>query len=245
MEWCGPGTDILVPMLTFVHDRRRTSTNILLHTYLCDACSSSFTASKHNLFDFTGDFASFWTTSVITSVRSYTPAVTHHRIMPRIILNYTTERLPFGSRTNWNELRAQFRFPSDHRRTRHQLHLQTVRHPTHGLVEIPQVIRECRAVLRCSPIAGLHQRRPRRNLPAGVAQWTVGFGRTLEQPQDTPPENSGYFKDCLQSTGDDCHFLRRGRNDFGKEPEGQKECEPIDFPGGRGAVTRYCGSSTY
>ncbi|EFX80552.1 hypothetical protein DAPPUDRAFT_318531 [Daphnia pulex] len=25
-----------------------------------------------------------------------------------------------------------------------------------------------------------------------------------QQPQDTPPENSGYFKDCLQSTGDDC-----------------------------------------
>ncbi|EFX84430.1 hypothetical protein DAPPUDRAFT_238738 [Daphnia pulex] len=85
MEWCGPGTDILVPMLTFVHDRRRTSTNVLLQTYLCDACSSSFTASKHNLFDFTGDFASFWTTSVITSVRCYTPAVTHHRIMPSLV----------------------------------------------------------------------------------------------------------------------------------------------------------------
>ena len=45
--------------------------------------SSSFTASKHNLFYFTGDLASFWTTSVIASVRCYTPAVTHHVIMPR------------------------------------------------------------------------------------------------------------------------------------------------------------------
>jgi hypothetical protein len=40
-------------------------------------------------------------------------------------------------------------------------------------------------------------------------------------------QNSIVFppRDCLQSTGDDCHFLRCGRNDFGKEPEGQKECE--------------------
>jgi hypothetical protein len=81
MESCGPGTEILVPMLTFVHDGRGTSTNVLLHPYLRDARSSSFTASKQDLFYF--DFASFWTTSVITSVRCYTPAVTHHGIMPR------------------------------------------------------------------------------------------------------------------------------------------------------------------
>jgi hypothetical protein len=35
------------------------------------------------LFYFTGDLASFWTTSVIASVRCYAPAVTHHGIMPR------------------------------------------------------------------------------------------------------------------------------------------------------------------
>ncbi|EFX85523.1 hypothetical protein DAPPUDRAFT_237892 [Daphnia pulex] len=44
---CGPGTEILVPMLAFAHDGRGTSTNV--HRYLRDACSSSFTASKHNL----------------------------------------------------------------------------------------------------------------------------------------------------------------------------------------------------
>ncbi|EFX84268.1 hypothetical protein DAPPUDRAFT_239160 [Daphnia pulex] len=58
---CGPGTEILVPMLAFAHDGRGTSTNV--HRYLRDARSSSFTASKHNLFYFTGDLASFWTTS--------------------------------------------------------------------------------------------------------------------------------------------------------------------------------------
>ncbi|EFX84215.1 hypothetical protein DAPPUDRAFT_239270 [Daphnia pulex] len=61
MESCGPGTEILVQMVTFVHDGRGTSTNVL--PYLRDARSSSFTASKHNLFYFTGDLASFWTTS--------------------------------------------------------------------------------------------------------------------------------------------------------------------------------------
>ncbi|EFX62867.1 hypothetical protein DAPPUDRAFT_269549, partial [Daphnia pulex] len=57
MESCGPGTEILVPMLTFVHDGRETSINVLLHPYLRDARSSSFTASKHNWFYFTGDLA--------------------------------------------------------------------------------------------------------------------------------------------------------------------------------------------
>jgi hypothetical protein len=57
MESCGPGTEILVPMLTFVHDRRGTSINVLLHLFLRDARSSSFTASKHNWFYFTGDLA--------------------------------------------------------------------------------------------------------------------------------------------------------------------------------------------
>ncbi|EFX87301.1 hypothetical protein DAPPUDRAFT_235877 [Daphnia pulex] len=52
------------------------------HPYRRDARSSSFTASKNNLLYFTGDMASFWTTSVIASVRCYTPAVNHHGIMP-------------------------------------------------------------------------------------------------------------------------------------------------------------------
>jgi hypothetical protein len=64
MESCGPGTEILVPILTFVHDGRGTSANVLLHPYLHDARSSSFTSSKQNLFYFTGDLASFWTTSL-------------------------------------------------------------------------------------------------------------------------------------------------------------------------------------
>ncbi|EFX82201.1 hypothetical protein DAPPUDRAFT_241370 [Daphnia pulex] len=68
MESCGPGTEILVPMLTFVHDGRGTSINVLPHPFLRDACSSSFTGSKHNLLYYTGDLASFWTTSVIASV---------------------------------------------------------------------------------------------------------------------------------------------------------------------------------
>jgi hypothetical protein len=80
-NFCGPVTEILVPTLTFVHDGRGPSTNV--HPYLRDARSSSFTASKHNLVYFTGDLASFWTTSVIASVRCYAPAVTHHGIMPR------------------------------------------------------------------------------------------------------------------------------------------------------------------
>ncbi|EFX85770.1 hypothetical protein DAPPUDRAFT_237248 [Daphnia pulex] len=73
MESCGPGTGSLVPMLTFVHDGRGTSISVLLHPYLRDARSSSFTASKLNLLYFTGDLAIFSNTSVIASVRCYTP----------------------------------------------------------------------------------------------------------------------------------------------------------------------------
>ncbi len=59
MESCGPGTEILVPMLTFVHDRRGTSTNVLLHPYLRDARSSSLAHLRSaslllNLLYFTG-----------------------------------------------------------------------------------------------------------------------------------------------------------------------------------------------
>ncbi|EFX82215.1 LOW QUALITY PROTEIN: hypothetical protein DAPPUDRAFT_241405 [Daphnia pulex] len=61
-------SSILKPMLTFVHDGRGTSSNIFLHPHLPLVHSSSFTASKHNLFYYTGDLASFWTTSVIASV---------------------------------------------------------------------------------------------------------------------------------------------------------------------------------
>jgi hypothetical protein len=57
-------------MLAFAHDGRGTSTNV--HRYLRDARSSSFPASKHNLFYFTSDLASFWTTSW-----SLPSAVTH------------------------------------------------------------------------------------------------------------------------------------------------------------------------
>jgi hypothetical protein len=67
MESCGPGTEIFVPMLTFVHDGRGTSINFLLHPYLRKALSSSFTASRHNLLYFTGHLAIFSTTSVIAS----------------------------------------------------------------------------------------------------------------------------------------------------------------------------------
>jgi hypothetical protein len=80
MESCGPGTEILVPMVTFVHDGRGTSINVLLHPYLGDARSSNFTASKHNLFDFTGEFLDHFSDRFR---RCYAPAVTHHGIMPR------------------------------------------------------------------------------------------------------------------------------------------------------------------
>ncbi|EFX59895.1 hypothetical protein DAPPUDRAFT_346587, partial [Daphnia pulex] len=67
-------TEILLPMLTFVHDGRRIFNNILLHPYLSDARSSSFTAFKQDLFYFPGDLASFWTTS-----RSLPSAVKHQQ----------------------------------------------------------------------------------------------------------------------------------------------------------------------
>jgi hypothetical protein len=70
MESCGLGREILVPMLAFAHDGRGTNTNV--HRYLRDARSSRFTASKHNLFYFTGDLASLWTASL-----SLPSAVTH------------------------------------------------------------------------------------------------------------------------------------------------------------------------
>jgi hypothetical protein len=58
-------TDIFEPMLDFVHHRRGTSTNVLLHPYLQD--SSSFTASVllmllvllHNFSCFTGELDHF------------------------------------------------------------------------------------------------------------------------------------------------------------------------------------------
>jgi hypothetical protein len=56
VESCGPSTEILEPTLAFVHDGRGTSINVLLHPYLRDTRSSNFTASKHNLFYFTGEF---------------------------------------------------------------------------------------------------------------------------------------------------------------------------------------------
>ncbi|EFX86691.1 hypothetical protein DAPPUDRAFT_236522 [Daphnia pulex] len=69
-------TDILEPMLDFVHDRRGTSTNILLHPYLQD--SSSFTASVllmplvllHNFSCFTGELDHFscCDTPAVTSI---------------------------------------------------------------------------------------------------------------------------------------------------------------------------------
>ncbi|EFX63634.1 hypothetical protein DAPPUDRAFT_268094 [Daphnia pulex] len=49
MESCGPGTEILEPMLAFVHERRVASTNVLLHLYLRDVRSTSFPASYANL----------------------------------------------------------------------------------------------------------------------------------------------------------------------------------------------------
>ncbi|EFX82828.1 hypothetical protein DAPPUDRAFT_240833 [Daphnia pulex] len=71
-------TDILESMLDFVHDRRGTSTNVLLHPYLQDARSSSFTASAlpmllHKFSCFTGELDHFSCCD--------TPAVTHQGIM--------------------------------------------------------------------------------------------------------------------------------------------------------------------
>ncbi len=68
MESCCPGTKILVPMLNFVHDGRGTSTNV--HPYLRDiplhphlAYHLASLLLNTNFVYFTGDLASFWTTS--------------------------------------------------------------------------------------------------------------------------------------------------------------------------------------
>jgi len=101
------------------------------------------------------------------------------------------------------------------------LHLQTVRHPTHGVVEIPQVIRECRKRFALSCVVLRFHRNgfgfiisiglkalycDVRQLLAYIKDVHGGiFRRVLlsglldsaarpQQPQDTPPENSGYFK---------------------------------------------------
>jgi hypothetical protein len=52
--------EILVPMLA---TEEGLPFHVNVHRYLRDARSSSFTVSKHNLFYFTGDLASFWTAS--------------------------------------------------------------------------------------------------------------------------------------------------------------------------------------
>ncbi|EFX82411.1 hypothetical protein DAPPUDRAFT_101596 [Daphnia pulex] len=66
-------------MLTFVHEGRGTSSNLLLHPHLPDVRSSSFTA-----FAATTCLTSptSWNTSVVATLCCYTPAVTHHGIMP-------------------------------------------------------------------------------------------------------------------------------------------------------------------
>ncbi|XP_046442675.1 uncharacterized protein LOC124193063 [Daphnia pulex] len=69
-------------MLTFIHDGRGTSTYV--HPYLRDERSSSITATKHNLFFFTGDLGEFLDLDhfMIASVRCYTPV-----IVPRYPIN--------------------------------------------------------------------------------------------------------------------------------------------------------------
>ncbi|EFX75783.1 hypothetical protein DAPPUDRAFT_306661 [Daphnia pulex] len=61
-------------MLDFLHDRRRTSTNVLLYPHFQDVRSSSFTASVL-LCCFTGELVHFSCCD--------TPAVTHNGIMAR------------------------------------------------------------------------------------------------------------------------------------------------------------------
>ncbi|XP_046459081.1 uncharacterized protein LOC124205666 [Daphnia pulex] len=79
----------LESMLDFVHDRRGTSTNVLLHPYLQDVRSSSFTASAllvllHNFSCFTGELDHFSCCD--------TPAVTHQGIMARFICRGDVEK---------------------------------------------------------------------------------------------------------------------------------------------------------
>ncbi|EFX87491.1 hypothetical protein DAPPUDRAFT_96554 [Daphnia pulex] len=68
------------PMLTFVHEGRGTSSNLLLHPYLPDVRSSSFTAFAATTF-LTSPTS--WNTSVVAALCCSTPAVTHHGIMAR------------------------------------------------------------------------------------------------------------------------------------------------------------------
>jgi hypothetical protein len=66
-------------MLAFVLDRRVTSTNFLLHPYLRFPHTSSFSA-----YYAAKQFVLLhWRVSPFASVRSDTPTVTHHGIMPR------------------------------------------------------------------------------------------------------------------------------------------------------------------
>ncbi|EFX87109.1 hypothetical protein DAPPUDRAFT_312649 [Daphnia pulex] len=91
-----PRTSLSPP---FVHDRRGTSTNILLHPYLQD--SSSFTASVllmllvllHNFSCFTGELDHFSCCDK--------PAVTHHGIMARWLFdNYQLSEVSFSYFSN-------------------------------------------------------------------------------------------------------------------------------------------------
>jgi len=64
-------------MLDFVHDRRGTSTNVLLHPYLQDVRSSSFTASVLHMLlacytTFLASLASWITSVAVTHLQSLT-----------------------------------------------------------------------------------------------------------------------------------------------------------------------------
>ncbi len=78
---------------SFVHDRRGTSTNVLLHPYFQDVRSSSFTASVL-LCCFTGGLVHFSSCD--------TPAVTHNGIIPR----YRTGQLTYFRRLSTSNLFA-------------------------------------------------------------------------------------------------------------------------------------------
>ncbi|XP_046462572.1 uncharacterized protein LOC124208725 [Daphnia pulex] len=62
--------------------RRVTSTNVLLHPCLRDTRSSGFRPYAATQFVLTS-LTSYWTTSVIASVRYDTPVVIHHWNIPR------------------------------------------------------------------------------------------------------------------------------------------------------------------
>jgi hypothetical protein len=81
-------------MLTFVHDGRRTSTNIPIfatHAHLASLLLNTICC--------TGELASFWTTSVIASVRCYTQSLTTG-------LCPGTQQLTFFRRLSTNSLVA-------------------------------------------------------------------------------------------------------------------------------------------